>query len=1001
MFSIFPRAAMRAYLLGSATLMLGATPVMAQTADRATALDIPAQSLSGALTAIGHQTGINILYPAELVAGRSAKRLQGTMTAGEAVTRVLAGHDLVMHRRSDGTIVIMSPKAPAPTAYAEEPSPDDLIVVTGFRASISKARDIKRRSATNKEVIVAEDMAKFPELNLAESLQRVSGVAINREAGEGRRITLRGLGPDFTRVQLNGMEVLGNVDSAMDSRGQRSRDRAFDFNIFASELFSRVEVEKTYQASQNEGGMAGTVGLFTAKPLENDEGFTGVISAKAGTNSYTEDFQPRVAAMAGYNFDDRLGVLVSVAWSRRQTQEQGYDTYNPAKPTAAQLKTYLANGLDISALTQEQQAKFLSGDLLYASGNRLSVWDAKQERLGITLSTQWAPSDRFKLTFDGLYGQFSTDRNEYHLATRPTGSEIIFNGAYSDFGKPIAATKINDLRWDASDFVYYADVDNATYGSEHRRQVNRNKFRQLALTGEWEASDSLSFDALIGYEKSTYETPIDDKLYLQAQGGMITEYAPDGESATNIYDWDTTDPNKYSIRELYFRENGQDTSLTEGKFTAHFKASPVFTINAGYGYRKYDTSGWDLFNDGLYAQEFRSKPGYDAVTEYYTVYDGHKDHSWVVGDWDRMFAHYGKSHTAQGANVLTYNTFSVQEETHSGFLQLDWNGDIGGMVFRGNAGARAYKTKITNTGLVADFSGTRRNETVESDYSGVLPAVNAVLEITPSFQIRASAAKNINRPALASMKLTGRVQLNNGQYYVTNGNPDLKPYKSLDLDLAAEWYFGDLGLLSVGVFHKKIDDLVTTQVLRDVPYSVTGLSTDLAPGLTPDTIVTEYSRPVNLSSAKLNGLEMAGQANLAFLPAPFDNFGVLANLTLIDSNSVENGLDGKITGLSDVNANGTLYYETDHWGIRGSANYRSGYLRTRYDGSNPTTEDGFKGTIYVDASAFVVVRPGMRLTIDAINITDQPEIQINSTSGRLHNVTRSGTTFFAGLNLSF
>src|SRR5262249_8799997 len=110
---------------------------------------------------------------------------------------------------------------------------DDVVVVTGYRHSLSEAREIKRNSAIEVDAIVAEDMAKFPELNLAESLQRLPGVQINREAGEGRRISLRGLGPDFARVQLNGMEVLGNVDSAQDSRGQRSRDRAFALTIYA------------------------------------------------------------------------------------------------------------------------------------------------------------------------------------------------------------------------------------------------------------------------------------------------------------------------------------------------------------------------------------------------------------------------------------------------------------------------------------------------------------------------------------------------------------------------------------------------------------------------------------------------------------------------------------------------------------------------------------------------------------------------------------------------
>src|SRR5262249_53540921 len=161
-----------------------------------------------------------------------------------------------------------------------------------------------------------------------------------------------------------GMEVLGNNDSAMDSRGQRSRDRAFDFNLFASELFSKLEVEKTYQAAQNEGGMAGTVGLFTGKPFNYAEGFKGAISAKGGTNTYTKDFQPRIAGLMSYNWDNTVGALVSVAWSHRKTQEQGFNTYNYNHPDADGLANAVTvdPGL-ISSLTPAQQAKFLSGDL--------------------------------------------------------------------------------------------------------------------------------------------------------------------------------------------------------------------------------------------------------------------------------------------------------------------------------------------------------------------------------------------------------------------------------------------------------------------------------------------------------------------------------------------------------------------------------------------------------------------------------------------------------------
>ena len=197
------------------------------------------------------------------------------------------------------------------------------VVVTGYRTSLAQARNSKRDATIIKDSISASDIAAFPDLNLAEALQRLPGVAINREAGEGRRISLRGLGPDFTRVQLDGMEVLGNVDSPQDSRGQTTRDRAFDFNLFAAELFNHVDVEKSYQAKQTEGGLAGTVGLYTARPFDYKSSKVA-LSAQGGTNSLTRDFQPRLTGLISKNWGN-FGILVSAAYSRRNKREEGFD----------------------------------------------------------------------------------------------------------------------------------------------------------------------------------------------------------------------------------------------------------------------------------------------------------------------------------------------------------------------------------------------------------------------------------------------------------------------------------------------------------------------------------------------------------------------------------------------------------------------------------------------------------------------------------------------------
>lgn len=860
------------------------------------------------------------------------------------------------------------------------------IVVYGYGKSLAKARTLKREANIVKDVIVAEDMAKFPELNLAESIQRLPGVAINREAGEGRRITLRGLGPDFTRVQLNGMEVLGNVDSAMDSRGQHSRDRAFDFNIFASELFSRIEVEKSFQAAQNEGGMAGTVGLFTAKPLEYKPGISGALSAKLGTNSFTKDAQPRLAAMIGRNWNDRFGILVSAAYSRRMTEEQGYNTYGPVRFTPTQIASYIGKGLDISALGAAEQAKVRSGDLVFATGNRLSVWDARQERLGLTLAAQWRPASNVLVTLDGLHGEFTTHRDEYHLATRPgntSGSTILQTGS-----------TIRSIHWDQSNFVDAISVDKIIYASEHRRSLNKNRFNQIALTGKWDASARLTLDGHVGYEDSTYTTPYDDKLYLRGDGGMTTTYAADGRSARNDYRWNTSDPANYQFKEFYFRDFWNKTNLREAVGNVRYALTPVFALRAGAAYRRYGSSGSETYNDG----KFRQFTG-AQVNDYTYVFSQNRAASWITGDFPKAFAQYNAAHSTAGATDIE-NGYSVTEATTAGFGQLDWDGKVGGMRLRGNIGARAYATDVTSDGLITD--GDNRpigSNTNRAHYAGLLPALNAALEVAPDVLIRLAAAKNMNRPALGSIASAGGANQTDGRLTASVGNPALQPYKDTAVDLSAEWYFGRVGMVSAGVFHKDIVNLVGSQTQYNIPFSATGLPTSILPGLTPTTIVAEFSRPVNLAKARVTGFEAAAQTGFTFLPAPFDKLGVLANVTVLNSRTTVGTVDGPIPGMSKTNANATLYYETDRWGIRGSANYRSAYLRQSYDGKDPKTEDGFDGTVYIDAAAFINVTDRLRVTFDAINIGNTTEVQYNSIYHRLHNETRSGRAVFLGFGV--
>ncbi|MDC7675884.1 TonB-dependent receptor [Asticcacaulis machinosus] len=884
----------------------------------------------------------------------------------------------------------------------------ETVVVTGFRGSLTKARQLKRESGIIKDVIVAEDMAKFPELNLAESLQRLPGVQINREAGEGRRISLRGLGPDFARVQLNGMEVLGNVDSAQDSRGQRSRDRAFDFNIFASELFSRVEVEKTFQAAQNEGGMAGTVGLFTGKPFDYAPGSKGAVSVKLGTNEYTKDTQPRIAGLFSRNWDNKFGVAVSVAYGKRETTEQGRNTYNYDNPSAATLQGLVTKGLDISNLSAAQQTKFLSGDLYFADGNRTSSWNAEQERLGITAAVQWRPTENLLLTLDALHGEFTTKRNEMHLATRPLSStgSVAFDTAAGGVWPAAFQTNsvINDLAWDSDNYVTMTDVTGTTFGSEHRRSLNENNFDQLVLTGKWDVSDRLTLDGHIGYEKSTYETPYDDKLYMRAKGNLIANYGTDGQSASFQYPgWDTTNPANYAMDSFYYRGFNNASELREGVLNGRYSLSDVWTLRAGVAYHKFSQEGIDLFYDDN-VNGTRSKMRGTSVADVTSVFTNDFG-SWLIGDYAKAFAKYNEYHRfgpntdgTGGALQDIENVYETTEETVSAYVQADWDSELMGKRFRGNIGLRGYSTDTHSTGWIQGDSYAYLGTTdVEGSYSGVLPAMNSVLEVTPEVLVRFSATQNLNRPGLGSMAAEGSAfqDSDSGEITASRGNPNLKPYKDTTLDLAVEYYFGKMGLISAGVFQKEIKNYIGSVTLEDIPFSETGVPFATIPGATADTIVSEFSMPVNVAGKnKLTGIELVAQGQFTFLPAPFDNLGAVANYTSVDA-------DQALTGISKTSYNATIYYETSLWGARASMSHRDRWYSGYSDDVMSASTRGFEGGTYVDASAFWNVSDALQITLNGVNLTNEKDTQFWGQNRYLYNQNQSGATYMLGLSYKF
>ncbi len=374
----------------------------------------------------------------------------------------------------------------------------------------------------------------------------------------------------------------------------------------------------------------------------------------------------------------------------------------------------------------------------------------------------------------------------------------------------------------------------------------------------------------------------------------------------------------------------------------------------------------------------------------------------MIVDFDKALQALGVTRTL-GAKT---GIFEVEEVTTAGYVRYDWEGMIAGKSVSANAGLRAYQTEVTSSGT-ANIGPI----TVVKSYDDILPALNGTLKLSGNLLLRAAFSQNINRPTLGSMAVNGTVTNTNGEIKVSAGNPGPEPYGSDNIDLSLEWYFGDVGYAAVGYYHKSITGFIGNLLSTNVPYSTTGLPLDLLPGLTSTTNVAEYNRPVNFEDTKIQGLEFSVQADLKFLPAPFDQLGFIGNVSFIDgeldyASPAEQAAGihhvSPISGLSELLGNATLYYETKKWGARVSANYRKGYVAFPLAIATDEIGDGFNATVYVDFSAFYQINDRLKLTFDAINLTDQREEQYSDlVARRQYNTTTAGTSFFAGANYRF
>jgi TonB-dependent receptor len=935
-----------------------------------------------------------------------------------------------MIRRASGVSLLAMTLAMAPgQAYAQDTDATEdgqEIVVTGFRGSVTAALEEKRESNGSVDVIKAEDIADFPDNNLAESIQRVPGVAIARDGGEGRSISVRGLGPGFTRVRINGMEAIATTGSS-DAGGGVNRGRGFDFNVFASELFNSITVRKTASADVEEGSLGATVDLQTAHPFDYKDSLVIAGSAQAGWNDKVKEVSPRFAGLVSWHdADSTFGVLLSAAYSQRRVIETGHSTVRWS-PTGVNGGFNSASTLSGYTIAQINAAPANDGSnwdqLIYHPRiPRYDTWNYDLRRLGITGSIQMQPNDSTLVTFDMLYSNSKTTRTENYLEA------ISFSRTGT--GKP--QTIIRSGVVNSQNELVYGVFDNVDMRVESRMDELETTFQQYTLTLNQDLGSGVRGTLFAGYANSEFNNPIQTTITLDRlnSNGFSWDYRGNDREPVINWGFDVNNPANWSMTngasDIRIRPQAAVNSYRAAKGLLEWDVMPDhFTLKAGAEYRQFNYNGSErrrlvaetqspTLTTAQVAALTTSLPGATGDPAYgsYIIpnFSGFVSTLGIYCDCVQNINGTNIDFRMGGIeNATARSSFvSVKEVEKAFYLQGDFRFALGPVQIRGDVGVRYVRTSQDTAGYAA-VNGSIQQLRVVRDYDHWLPAANVVAEITPDVLLRFGYAKVITRPGLAALSPGGSFTAQASNRVYNTGNPFLDPTEATNLDFAAEWYFSKGSLISVGLFQKNISTLSGASISVQVPFTALGLPDTLltGTGVLPTDIFT-YTRQVNGEGGKLRGFEINYQHQLDFLPGFLSHLGVLANYTYVEANIKYPGpggvgtVVGPLTNLSNKSANGTLFYEDSVFSIRGSATYRSAYVTAFAGGAREqSTEEGVNQTLNFDASSSFKLTDNITLTFEAINITDEPQDFYIDKDDQVVLYHHTGRQFYAGVRVKF
>lgn len=975
-----------------------------------------------------------------------------------------------------------------PGAVQEDAGSDDVlrqdvVIVEGIRASLAASSDVKRDAQGVIDAITAEDMGKFPDTNLAESLQRITGVSIDRQNGEGSQVTVRGFGPDFNLVLLNGRQM----PTAFLEGGAPS-SRSFDFGNLASEGIAGVDVYKSGRADLPTGGIGSTLNIKTARPLDVpgmrfSAGVKGVFDNSV-TSLGDEGVTPEISGIFSNTFaNDTLGVALAGSFQERESGVAQFGT------SSGWRGAYLGSENNWGTLPQppnDSQVTNRPGpDDIYSvpqNGN-YALTNVERERINGQLALQYSPNDRFTATLDYFY-------SENKVATERSDLSVWFNhgNTTSAWGDgPIA-----DIQFYNEDFG--AGGSDLSMGAAKYATVSENN--SIGLNLDWQATDSLSFvlDVHSSDAESGADSPFGSSnvastadFQLRSQGLDFTTELPSltlgfqdpftDIDASRMIATGNTFQNSLIKTEIeqaqLFGKYEFDTSIV--KSVDFGVSSTKNDVRSAFSNAQRDTWGGvataedlpdDIFRRVNLAENFDQFSG-----------SGQTQQDFFAIDFDKFIAALDTpafGEVCGGDGICRSDDFlidrRIEEESLAGFVQINTDFEIANMPVKVFGGVRYETTDVTSPSQVTVPTGTQwvaanelaliglndaanvQTQTFTGEYDYWLPAIDFQIEPRDDVILRASYSKSLTRPGYAdiagglSVTQLFRVDGGDGQ----NGNTNLRPFLSENIDLSAEWYYDEGSYVSVGYFNKDVENFIGSGVVSQTPFDVHtpigGARYDAAvaalgttdgaairqwifenadpstfeitgtdsngnftgnifgvPG--EDPLVTfDIATPVNQETATVDGWEFAVQHFFGET-----GFGVIANYTIVDGDVgfdkslVPSSGDPQfaVTGLSD-SYNLIGFYDKNGIQARIAYNWRDEFLVSTIGVSgtpnNPLFREDFG---QLDLNASYDVTDKFTLFVEGINVLDETSRTIGRSSAYVNFATQTGSRYNIGARYTF